>query len=170
MGKKVEVLANVAIIIVALLVGVALIKQRLLADPTGKDNRALIKEVSAGSNISIPGMEWEKNGKTLLLAIAPGCHYCSESAPFYQRLARETADGKAKLIAVLPTSDSEGRKYLKELGVNISEVKQVSLDSIGVTGTPTLILVNEAGVVTRAWVGQLQPDGEAEVLSQLQQQ
>ena len=170
MGKKVEVLANVVIIIVALLVGVALIKQRLLTDPTGKDSRALIKEISAGSNVSIPGMDWQKNGKTLLLAIAPGCHYCSESAPFYQRLARETADGKAKLIAVLPTPDSEGRKYLKELGVNISEVKQVSLDSIGVTGTPTLILVNEAGVVTRAWVGQLPYDQEAEVLSQLQQQ
>jgi thiol-disulfide isomerase/thioredoxin len=167
MGKKVEMLTNIIIITVALLVGAALIKQRLLAGASGKDSSA-IKEISTGSKISLPGMDWERNGKTLLLAIAPGCHFCSESAPFYRQLARETADGKTKLIAVFPTPDSEGKNYLKELGVDISDVRQVPLDAIGITGTPTLILVNKAGVVTMTWVGQLQPEAEAEVLSHLQ--
>ena len=164
--KKVEMVTNITIITVALLIGAAVVKRHFLAGASGKDNRPPVKEINAGSKVALPGMDWRKNGKTLLLALSPGCHYCSESAPFYQRLARETsAAGKAKLIAVFSTPDSEGRKYLNELAVEIYDVRQASLDSIGVTGTPTLILVDDAGVVTKAWIGQLQPDAEAEVLN-----
>jgi len=171
MYKKIELLTNLVMIIMAILIGVVLIKQYLFVDASGGDGRAVIKEVSAGSKISMPGIDWEKNGKTLLLALAPGCHFCSESAPFYQRLVRETAAApQTKLIGVFPTPDSDDKNYLKELGVEINEVRQVSPGSIGVTGTPTLILVNNLGVVTKVWIGQLQPAEEAEVLSELHEQ
>jgi thiol-disulfide isomerase/thioredoxin len=166
--KRVETLTNVAVIIVALLIGAAVVKRHLLADVSGKDKSPPAREIPAGSKVPLPDIDWGKNGKTLLLALSPGCHYCSESAPFYQRLARETAAaGKAKLIAVFPTPVIESRKYLKEMAVEVYDVRQESLDAIGVTGTPTLILVDDTGVVTRAWIGQLQPDAEAEVLSNL---
>lgn len=168
MYKKVEMLTNLLMIVVAVLIGAVLAKHYLFADASGGSRRAAIKEVSAGSKISMSDVDWEKNGKTLLLALAPGCHFCSESAPFYQRLVREAAAiPKIRLIGVFPTPDSENRKYLKELGVEINEVREVSPDSIGITGTPTLILVNQAGVVTRVWIGQLPPAEEAEVLSEL---
>jgi hypothetical protein len=103
-----------------------------------------------------------------LLALQKGCHFCSESAAFYQRLVRETAGrGNIHLIAVLPQTPDEGRKYLDELGVAIAEVKQAQLDSISVRGTPTLILVDNQGLVTTSWVGKLNADGEADVLRRL---
>jgi hypothetical protein len=51
--------------------------------------------------------------------------------------------------------------------VTVDEVRQDSLDSIGVTGTPTLILVNREGAVDGVWVGKLPPEGETEVLGRL---
>jgi hypothetical protein len=81
---------------------------------------------------------------------------------------RETAGhGSIHLIAVLPQTPDEAKKYLDELGVAIEEVKQAQLDSISVHGTPTLILVNNQGVVMTSWVGKLSADGEAEVLRRM---
>jgi hypothetical protein len=71
-------------------------------------------------------------------------------------------------VAVLPQDVSEGRKYLNELGVPINEVRQSTLESLGVGGTPTLILVDNKGAVTDSWVGKLPPDKESEVLGHLQ--
>jgi hypothetical protein len=97
-----------------------------------------------------------------------GCHFCSESAPFYQRLARETAQKSGvHLVAVLPQDVAEGSKYLNSLGVPIEDVRQAQLDALGVSGTPTLILIDGKGVVMKSWVGKLSGDREAEVLDQL---
>jgi hypothetical protein len=51
--------------------------------------------------------------------------------------------------------------------VHVDDVKQVPLNTLGVRGTPTLLLVNDAGVVTDVWTGKLQPDQEAQVLAAL---
>ena len=59
------------------------------------------------------------------------------------------------------------KSWLKDEGVRVDQVKQASLGDIGVRGTPTLLLVNSAGVVTNVWVGKLQPDQEQQVLAAL---
>lgn len=163
--KKIELLSNIAIIIVALLLGVVLVKHYLFNPPGSAD----VKSVSAGTKLSMPDMDWGKSRQTLLLVVSQGCHFCSESVPFYQRLARE-AEGRddIRLVAVLPQPPGEGQKYLDDLGVPIKDVKQVALGSIQVRGTPTLIMVNSKGIVTDAWVGKLPSDKEAEVISKLQ--
>jgi hypothetical protein len=56
---------------------------------------------------------------------------------------------------------------LEQLGVSVDEVKQFSLEKIGVSGTPTLLLVDTSGVVKNFWVGKLSPEQEATVLSVL---
>ena len=163
--KKIELLSNIAIIIVALLLGVVLIKHYIFNSPGSAD----VKSVSAGTKISLPDMDWSKSRHTLLLALSPGCHFCSESVPFYQRLAR-AAEGRddIRLVAVFPQPLGEGQKYLDELGVSIKDVKKVDLASIQVRGTPTLIMVDSKGVVTDAWVGKLPSDKEDEVISKFQ--
>lgn len=164
--QRLEVLTNLAIIFAAVLLGVVLIKNYLLPNNSRDGPRDF--QVPAGAKISLAGVDWSNNNQTLLLVLQKGCHFCTESAAFYQRLVRETAGrGSIHLIAVLPQSSDEGRKYLDDLGVTIEEVKQAQLDSIGVNGTPTLILVNNQGVVITSWVGKLNADGEAEVLRRL---
>jgi thioredoxin-related protein len=167
MHKKIELLANLAIIIAAFILGVVLVKQYLLAGSVGGANRLNTTGVVAGAKVSLAGVNWEQNGQTILLVLSPGCRYCTQSAAFYQRLAREAAGGRTKPIAVFPVDDEGGRRYLDELQVPIREVRQASLDAIGVRGTPTLILIDKDGVVTDVWVGMLPPEQESEVLSRV---
>jgi hypothetical protein len=39
---------------------------------------------------------------------------------------------------------------------------------LGVPGTPSLLLVNQAGTVEDTWIGKLSPERETEVLNRLQ--
>jgi hypothetical protein len=113
-------------------------------------------------------VEWAKNSHTLLLVLQKGCHFCTESAPFYQQLIKQTsARNDLKLVALLPQPVAEGKQYLEEIGVDIADVRQVSPSQINVGGTPTLILVNNEGVATDVWAGKLPPDTEAQLLSKL---
>ena len=166
--KKTELLANIAIIVVAILVGVVVVK-RFVLSPEESNGPAEFKEISAGENISLPDVDWAKNDKTLLVVISKGCHFCSDSAAFYKRLVQEMTERKNfKLIAVFPHGVDEGKEYLNGLNVQITELRQASLNSIKVRGTPMLILVDNAGVVTDTWLGQLPPDKESEVFNRLQ--
>ena len=58
--------------------------------------------------------------------------------------------------------------YLSKLNVGIDDVRQAQFSSLGVRGTPTLILVDNNGAAVKSWVGRLPPNGEAEVISALQ--
>lgn len=158
--RKLEVGANIAIILVALLLGAVLVKRFLLA-PSPQP----IREISAGTKVTLPGVDWGRNGKTLLLVLQKGCHFCSESAPFYQQLVRETS-GRPDLavMAVLPQATDEAKQYLGELNVPVQDVRQAALGSLGVSGTPTLLLIDNQGAVLQAWVGKLPAEQENEVL------
>lgn len=110
-------------------------------------------------------IDWKQNKQTLILAISSSCHFCTESAPFYKKLAQNKGD--TRLVALLPQPVEEGREYLERLGVSVDEVRQSSLDQIGVHGTPSLLLVDASGVVKNFWVGRLPPDQESTVLDAL---
>lgn len=159
--RKMETLVNVAIVVVAVALCAVLAKQYLLTD-------AGARGPEVGSKLEVAGLDLSGEDRTLLLVLQKGCHFCTDSGPFYQRLAREAAarGGRVKLLAVLPQGEEEGRRYLGELGVTIERVAQASLRKLDVTGTPTLILLDR-GKVSDVWVGALTPDREAEVLSKL---
>lgn len=162
--KRVELIANVAIIVVALLISTVLIRSFLLSRNINHRH-----QISVGTRISLPGVDWAKNGQTLLLILSQGCGFCTESAPFYQRLTRELKSRAGiQVVAVLPQSLSNSQQYLNDLNVSVAEIRQAQLDTIGVSGTPTLVLVDKAGLVKEAWVGKLTDDKETEVLSRLQ--
>ena len=57
---------------------------------------------------------------------------------------------------------------LGELNVPLNEVKQTTPGALGVKGTPTLLLVNNKGVVTDAWLGRVLGRMESAVLNRLQ--
>jgi hypothetical protein len=163
--KKTELAANIAIIFVAILIGGVFVKKYFF------DNRpTLPTRITAGSKVPLPGVDWARNEQTLLVVLQKGCRFCAESAPFYQRLVREMEDSKStKLIALLPQEVNESQQYLADLKVPIREVKKLGSDFLGVSSTPTLILVNNAGEVIDSWTGKLTPDKEIEVLNKLKQ-
>jgi hypothetical protein len=167
--KRVELFANVAIILVAISLVVVLAKRFVFTGPT-HNQPPDSPQPNIGAKLSLPDMDWSKSNKNLLLVVSESCKYCTESAPFYQRLVQERAQRESfHLTAILPQPVSDGRKYLNGLGVSIDDVKQLSPEAaIRIRGTPTLLLVNSAGIVTDEWVGKLPSEKEAEVLSRLQ--
>jgi hypothetical protein len=165
-SKKVEVAANVAILVVALLLGVVLVKRYLLPSPPPGPQRA--EGLKPGEKLALADVDWGRSRKTLVLVLSTNCHFCTESAPFYQRLAREQSGrDDVRLMAVLPQSVEESRRYLDTNGVAISEVRQERPGEIRVPGTPALIIVDSAGAVVESWVGKLPPEKEEEVLKRL---
>jgi hypothetical protein len=160
MRKKLEIAANVAIILVAVLLGYVLLDRYVFNRPSAER-----PTIAAGETLPLTEVDWQRNGRTLVLVLQKGCHYCTESAPFYQRLARQAEQsGKVHLIAVLPQARKEATDYLGGIGVTISDIREAKLGTIKVRGTPTLLLVSNTGVVQKAWIGKLRAEGESEVL------
>ncbi|HEX8070987.1 MAG TPA: hypothetical protein VF546_13610 [Pyrinomonadaceae bacterium] len=164
--KLTDLLANLAIIVVAILLSVVLVKNYLLHNPPLNNSPAPQGvETRVGERLALSGVEWSKNGRTLLLALSTTCHFCSDSAPFYRQLIKER--GGVHLVAVLPQPVAEGQKYLDRLGLSVDEVKQAPLASLGVSGTPTLFLIDNNGTVLNTWFGQLPAEQETAVLEQV---
>jgi thiol-disulfide isomerase/thioredoxin len=176
--RTVEFAAHLAIIAIAFLLALVVIRNYLFhpsvppasdvkqsSVPRDKETRAGPIE---GTSLSVPGINWAESKQTIVLALSDKCHFCSESAPFYQRLSRELGARKdVRVIAVFPQNVDEGKKYLDGLGVPVEQVRQATLDSIGVRGTPTLIIVDATGVVKQSWVGRLNAERESEVLGRI---
>src|SRR6185369_17657193 len=89
--KRAELLANIAIVIVAILLSVVLVK-RFFLESSQPPSPAAANEIAPGQRISLEGIDWAKRRHTVLLVLQRGCRYCTESAPFYQRLITETAN------------------------------------------------------------------------------
>jgi thioredoxin-related protein len=166
--KKVEFLAHIAVIVIAVLLGVVLVKRFLL---THTNKNTARPEITVGTRLSLPGIDWTKSGLTMLLVLSKDCRYCTESAAFYQRLALEKAKhANTRLIAVFPQAVEVGQNYLTDIGVAVDDVKKVTPTDLGVRGTPTLILVDGTGTVQKVWPGKLPPDKESEVLNELRRE
>lgn len=165
LSRSIEMVTNVAILLVALLLGGMLVQRQFF--PAWTPGRpALPEEIVVGTKLTVPGVTWSQAQKTLLIAVRPGCSYCTASAPFYRRLIEE-AQGQARLLVVSGVTEDETKTYLRELDLPLDEVKQVPMEKVGVIGTPTLILVDRNGAVVDSWVGQLPPDQETKVLDRL---
>jgi thiol-disulfide isomerase/thioredoxin len=116
----------------------------------------------------LPGIDWSKSTRTVVLALSTTCHFCSESGPFYQKLQQQKPNS-VRLVAVLPQPVEDSRNYLSKLGVSGADVVQSSLASVGVSGTPTLLLIDNQGSVTDSWVGKLSESEAARVIAQLRE-
>jgi rhodanese-related sulfurtransferase len=162
--SKFEWLVNVAIIFVAAYLIFTLARTYL---PWGRHEQVV--PVKTGAHLVLPDVEWSGKGQTLVMALSTECHFCSESAPFYQRLVRDlTTKGGVRVVAVLPQTVEEGREYMRKLGVTVGEVRQLDLASLGLQGTPTLILADGTGIVSDVWTGKLMTQQEHALYQRLQ--
>ena len=166
-NNRINVAVNLAIIAVVILIGI--VSARNYLPSLRRSNINHDYRVAAGSNMSLPGVDWRRNGQTLLLVLDTKCPHCMASAPFYQELARVAAQNRGvQLVAVLPQDIRESKQYLSDLSVPIDDVRQSGFNELGVQGTPTLILVNQQGRVEQSWPGKLPPDQETEVLERIE--
>ena len=92
-SKKIELAANLAIIVVACLLAIVLVKNYFFAKPPQQADKSESQRIQSESqpvnspSVSSLDIDWKQNKQTLILAISSSCHFCTESAPFYKKLA-----------------------------------------------------------------------------------
>jgi thiol-disulfide isomerase/thioredoxin len=158
---KLEAIANVTVIAVALVVGYVLLKDKV-AGPR------LPQSIAAGDRLAaLPGLDWSGHRRTLVLALNSGCHYCQDSVPFYQRLVQAVKPNgdDLEIVAVFPNDAEAVQQLMKQESLAMRSIPTVPLEKLGVAVTPTLVLVGRGGRVERFWAGLLSPRQELEVLS-----
>jgi thioredoxin-related protein len=138
--RSVEIAANVAIILVAIVIVGSFVSSRFRPKQT-------LTSPPVGSTVSLSRVNWEKNGTTLLMVLQEGCRYCDESAPFYRSLHDQRSGQQPRMVAVIPGEKAETVRYLSDHGVLADDVINTSLDNIKVSATPTLLLVDQSGQV-----------------------
>lgn len=160
-AKKVEIAANVAIIIVALAAVLFFFKNY-------RTNRTELRpQISTGTHFALKDVNWQGSGKSVVLALSTTCHFCTESAGFYRELVQQCQKQHVQTIAVLPQSLNEAQAYLNSQGVSVDKVRQGSFPELKISGTPTLLLLDNEGIVKHVWLGKLPSDKEKEVLAEL---
>jgi hypothetical protein len=161
MKAKIEGVANITVILLAVLIGSLFLKDRFFT-PGPQAN-----EVKTGDRLArLDGWDWGTHDRTLVLALRKGCHFCEDSAPFYQRLlVTQKQDGSATaIVAVFPDAAGAAKEVVQSEGLEIPALAGVPLEGLKVFGTPTLLLVDRSGTVLKTWVGVLSPREELDVI------
>ncbi|HKD79163.1 MAG TPA: redoxin family protein [Candidatus Angelobacter sp.] len=161
MGKKIELAANIGIVITAVLVIILFVRNyaQRQNDPT--------RTVALGSKFALKNVNWQANNRNLVFAVSTTCHYCTESADFYRKLVEQCRQQHVHTVAVLPQSQAEAQVYLGGEGVTVDEIRQAPLSELDIAGTPTLVLVDQTGIVKHVWEGKLPSAEEEDVVTTL---
>ncbi len=166
MRLKVDTLANLAIIVLSIVVSGILIKNNFLSRPEAS------VEIEVGQSLDLPpAVSFEKSNATLVVALAPDCRFCTDSLPFYKSLLalRDSTGAAFRIVGLVKDSGEieEERGILASSGVRLDMLITADFQSVGIPGTPTLLLVDRQGEVLDVWHGRQGDVGEKEVLRQL---
>lgn len=121
---------------------------------------------SPGSAIgSIDGIDFSTGRGTLLLFASSRCRYCTDSMPFYRKLATiPTSENQWRFVVVGREPAEILQGYVQSHALTSVKIISIAPGVVRVRATPTLILVDTRGRVVREWRGQLQPRQEEEVI------
>jgi peroxiredoxin len=159
--KGIEQAVNIAIIVIALVVCGMFVRSYI---PSKSNARPTI---NIGNRLDVQPVNWSSSSKNIVLVLSTTCKYCKASAGFYQRLARECEDRHIRTIALFPQTVEQSRAYLESEGVRVTEIWQAQPGKLNVQGTPTVLLVDNNGVVQHVWTGKLPANQEKDLLATL---
>ena len=165
-GRTFQIVAR-AIIGIAMMLGVVVRQANYLPDvpQAVSASRSDATRSLKGTRITLSDVDWSTQRSTVVLVLSTNCRFCTESAPFYNQLVSTASrQSEVRLIAVFPQEIDAAKTYLKSISVSLPDVRQASFGPLGISGTPTILLVDNTGLVTEAWVGRLGPNGEKDVL------
>ena len=177
--KRLEVMTNCAVLVVALLAGYVLVRQFIFTPSTqsvitpsliaAAPSEPASQESQVGAKIQLSGIDFQRNKSTLVMALATYCHFCIDSAGFYRRLGTLKRDGKihANLVAVFPQDKEQASAFTSRFHLLPDQVISSPLEGIGVSDTPTLLLIGSDGKLKQKWVGQLSAEQQETVVRTL---
>lgn len=168
MKSKIDLCANVAIVVLSITVSVILIQNRLNIQPPPAPKLGF--QVGQVLDLPVEALSAE-SGTSLLLAVAPDCGYCQRSMPFYRRIVdeRDALELPSRIVAIVGAEShvEQERLAFSDEGIQIDAILSTDFQEMGILGTPVLLAVDFNGEVQGAWMGHLEPDQEQEVLRTL---
>ncbi len=159
---NIELAAQVVIAIAVVIAAGVLVKRNVWPGPASGSRPG----ISAGERLNIPNVDWVQNKKSLVFFLKKDCPYCTSSAGLYRQLVEDASKRNVKCIAVFPNTPEDARKYLQYLELPIDNVYTGPLGEARISGTPTVVFVDDKGIVKSVWIGA-QTDREQEMRDKL---
>lgn len=149
---NIETGAQIIIAIAVVAIAIVVVK-RYVAPPQLKNDGVEQARMLVGTRINGPNVDWEQNKNSLVFFLKKDCIYCEASAHFYRQLIDDASQRNVKWLAILPNSVDEGKEYVRSLELPIENVKSAPLSAYKISGTPSLLFVDDQGMVKGVWVG-----------------
>jgi hypothetical protein len=113
--------------------------------------------------------DWRSANITVVLVIASDCIHCKASLPFYTKLVQtaRAARPRVDILVVSPEDLGKTRAFLASAGIVVDQFVNSDLESLGTPGTPTIFLVDAAGIIRERLVGELKSGDQTVLLASL---
>ena len=155
-GRLLETCTNVAIVVACAAVTSTVIARWQIAP--GAEPQPFRPGSTAES---LSGVDYRRAGTSLVLYVKSTCRFCTESMPFYKQLRSRAIEKGVPLIVVSPEATEITADYLAGHGVAASQIVSHLNE---VVGTPTLVLVDQKGLVRASWLGLQDLEGQSQIL------
>jgi thiol-disulfide isomerase/thioredoxin len=164
--SKIELSVQVVLAIAAITVVGVLVKRTFFPQ---KVNPASQPRFAVGQRLNGTNVDWAQHKNNLVFFLRKDCKYCRSIAPLYRQLIQDTANQKnIRLLAVLPDSKEEAKQYLQSVDLPIDDVLSSPLAVFQISWTPSVLLLDDQGIVKGAWIGadpSLQKQMRSEILA-----
>jgi peroxiredoxin len=160
--RKIELAVNILLAVSVVVILAIVVKRHL---PRSQPASPTL-QIGLGARIDIVNVDWAKNGKTLVFFLKKDCVYCNYSAQFFRQLIDDAAKRHINVLAVLPGPPEESREYLSSLGLSIQHIESASPLDYKVPGAPSILFVDERGIVRSVWIGA-DPSKQTEMRQEL---
>ena len=108
---------------------------------------------------------YRASGKSFLVVVNSKCTFCTDSMPFYSRLAAAANSCGSQVTFVSTEAPDVARGYVQGHGLNDPRVLTVSREQLKQPRYPTILLVDQSATVLQRWLGRLAPEREAQVMA-----
>jgi len=107
---------------------------------------------SAGDRVDVPADWYRSSPRTLVLFARASCGACEKAQPFLKDLATRVSGKSAFVVAGGVETKEEDAAFARSLGAAESSIKTTP-SGARVRATPTLVLVDDRGIILEAWEG-----------------
>jgi rhodanese-related sulfurtransferase len=155
-------LTNVIVVLAIIVATGAVVKKYFF------DSNESFQKIEVGKSISIPDVDWEQNGQTIILAVKQDCSFCTSSAPFLKDIVDKANDRNIKVDVVSSDSEDDIKNYLSQLGISGLKSHQIGLRKHGFVAAPTILFVGKVGIIKDIWVGGIKDENFPHVVKKFE--
>jgi len=170
LNSPLETATNVAVLLAAMAVVTALawgyfVQKRIASLESG---------LQKGDTLpNVPGIDSTKLPQTLLIAMSAECGFCTESIPFYNKLAEldRVHRRTTQIVALFPENDGKVGEYARhnKMDRDITYVAGANFQAFRINSTPTVILLDDRWQIVDFWVGALRAEEQNQVIQAIEQ-